>query len=82
MYNLAGAVSESWSGIQIIMTWSPNHAPGGLILRRALRPSSPDDDSSVAKASAAVFSDALAALVIMAFLPMQGADALACCPQL
>lgn len=60
----------------------PNHAPGGLILRRALRSSSPDDDSSVAKASAAVFSDALAALVIMAFVPMQGANAFLCCSQI
>ncbi len=46
--------------------------PGDLVLRRALPPAAADDDDggSAAKASAAVFSDALACLIITAFLPV------------
>jgi hypothetical protein len=45
--------------------------PGDLILRRVLPSTTADDEggSAAAKASAAVFSDALACLIITAFLP-------------
>jgi hypothetical protein len=47
---------------------------GGLALRRVLDRSLADDaGSSMAKVASSVYSDALACLVILAFVPVQGA---------
>jgi hypothetical protein len=46
---------------------------GSFVLRRVLPLSSDNDDSSsIAKASAVIFNDALASLIVVAFVPVQG----------
>lgn len=73
------AAGPSMSTPSLLPTYLHVH-PGDLILRRVLSSASADDDggSAAAKASAAVFSDALACLIITAFLPatMEGATIL------
>jgi hypothetical protein len=57
-------------------------ATGGLVLRRVLPPSEDDEDndgSSLAKALATVFNNALASLIIVAFIPVEGEHDLVAC---